>query len=420
MKVRLAYGMTGLEVNLPENVQVTVLEPRHVAGLADPRTVLRDALRHPIGTRPLRDLAQAYDRVGIVVSDMTRPVPNHLIVSALLAELGHVRPEQITLFIATGTHRPTTFAELNAMLGAEIVAGYRIVQSDALDRSKYTCVGTSSQGNDIWILSEFAQCDVRILTGLIEPHLFAGFSGGGKAVMPGLTATETILRNHKPMLIDHPCARYGITAGNPIWEEIREAAAMTKPSFLVNVALNREREITGVFAGEWQEAHDRGCSFVRDLALAPIPEPFDIVITSNAGYPLDLSLAQSVKGMSAAALAVKEGGSIIVAAECSDGLPDHGDHARLLRTAKDPRTLLEMLRHPGYLHMDMWGAQIQASICLRADVYFYSHNLSDDQIQAVWLKPCRSIEATLKMLLHKYGRRARVCVLPAGPCTIPR
>jgi len=212
---------------------------------------------------------------------------------------------------------------------------------------------------------------------------------------------------------------YGITAGNPIWEEIREAAAMTKPSFLVNVALNREREITGVFAGEWQGAHDRGCSFVRDLALAPIPEPFDIVITSNAGYPLDLSLAQSVKGMSAAALAVKEGGSVIVAAECSDGLPDHGDHARLLRAAKDANTLLEMLRHPGYLHMDIWGAQIQASICLRSDVYFYSHNLSDDQIRGVWLKPCRSVETTLQTLLHKYGQGARVCALPAGPWTIP-
>ncbi len=306
------------------------------------------------------------------------------------------------------------------MLGAQIMAGHRIVQNDALDRSKYTCVGTSSQGNDIWILSEFARCEVRILTGLIEPHLFAGFSGGGKAVMPGLAAAETILRNHQPRLIDHPRARYGITAGNPIWEEIREAAAMTQPSFLVNVALNREREITGVFAGEWQEAHDRGCSFVRDLALARVPEPFDIVITSNAGYPLDLSLAQSVKGMSAAALAVKEGGSIIVAAECSDGLPDHGDHARLLRAAKDAKTLLEMLRHPGYLHMDMWGAQIQASICSRSDVYFYSHNLSDDQIRGVWLKPCRSIEATLQTLLDKYGRVARVCILPAGPWTIPQ
>jgi len=194
---------------------------------------------------------------------------------------------------------------------------------------------------------------------------------------------------------------------------------MTKPGFLVNMALNRERAITGVFAGAWQGAHDRGCSFVRDLALAPIPEPFDIVITSNAGYPLDLSLAQSVKGMSAAALAVKEGGSVIVAAECSDGLPDHGDHARLLRAAKDANTLLEMLRHPGYLHMDIWGAQIQASICLRSDVYFYSHNLSDDQIRGVWLKPCRSVETTLQTLLHKYGQGARVCALPAGPWTIP-
>jgi nickel-dependent lactate racemase len=280
-------------------------------------------------------------------------------------------------------------------------------------------VGRASSGNDAWIHREFVESNVRILTGFIEPHLFAGFSGGGKAVMPGLALLETVMRNHGAGNLDSPQACWGITKGNPVWDEVREIAAMVRPTFLLNVALNSDKQITGVFAGDHDEAHAQGCAFVREKVMVPVDEPFDIVITTNSGYPLDLNLYQSIKGMSAASQVVREGGAIIVAADCWDGIPDHGEYGQMLLEAESLESLLETIRTPGFQRQDMWQCQIQALICLKADAYFYSHNLSDEQIEGALLKPCRDIEGTLSELLQKYGREARVCVLPEGPQTIP-
>ena len=194
---------------------------------------------------------------------------------------------------------------------------------------------------------------------------------------------------------------------------------MVQPTFLLNVTLNRDQQITGVFAGDFKEAHAQGCAFVKEKAMVPVPEPFDIVITSNSGYPLDLNLYQSVKGMSAASQIVKEGGSIIIAADCWDGIPDHGEYAQLLLEAESLESLLETIRAPGFQRQDMWEAQLQALICLKADVYFYTHNLSDEQIEDALLRPCRDIEATVAELLQKHGPGATICVLPEGPQTIP-
>lgn len=419
MRIELAYGKTGLAIDLPDGADVTVVEPKYVEGLPDPVGAVREALRQPIGSPSLRAAVKPSDSVGIVFSDITRPTPNHLIMPVLLGELDHADSGQIVLFNATGTHRPNTEAELRGMLGDEIVDGCRVVQNEAGDRDSHASVGRTSSGNDVWIQREFVACDVRILTGFIEPHLFAGFSGGGKAIMPGLALLETVMRNHSAANVENPLARWGITRGNPLWEEVREAAAMVRPTFLLNVTLNRDKEITGVFAGDWEEAHGRGCAFVKETAMVPVREPFDIVITSNSGYPLDLNLYQSVKGMSAAAQVVRVGGSIIVAADCWDGVPDHGEYARLLREAASLKSLLEMLRAPGFQRQDMWQAHIQALICQQADVHFYSHNLTDAQIEEALLRPCRDIGALVAELLRKYGSDATICVLPEGPQTIP-
>ena len=419
MKIKLAYGKMGLEINLPDDVSVTVVEPEYVDGLPDQAGAVRDALRHPIGSPPLKALVKPSDKVGIAFSDITRPTPNHLILPVLLGELDHVPNERIVLFNSTGTHRANTEAELRGMLGDEIVDRYRIVQNDASDRDSHVLVGRTTSGNDAWIHREFVECDVRIPSGFIEPHFFAGFSGGGKAIMPGLALLESVMRNHNAKNLDSPLARWGITHGNPVWEEIREVAAMVQPTFLLNVTLNRNQQITGVFAGDFEKAHAQGCAFVKEKAMAPVQEPYDIVIGSNSGYPLDLNLYQSVKGMSAAAQIVKEGGSIIIAADCWDGIPDHGEYAQLLLEAKSLESLLETIRAPGFQRQDVWEAHIQALICLKADVYFYSHNLSDEQIEGALLRPCRDIEATIAELLQKHGPGATICVLPEGPQTIP-
>lgn len=419
MRVRLAYGKEGLEVDLPDHAEVAVLEPKHVEGFPDPPNAVHNALREPVGSPPLKDLVKPADRVGIIFSDITRPTPYPLILPVLLGELNHLPDEQIVLFNATGTHRANTEAELCEMLGKDIIGKYRIIQNDATDRDSHMKVGTTTRGNDIWIHRELIDCDIRIPTGFIEPHLFAGFSGGGKAIMPGMALLETVERNHSAKHIDDPMARWGITRGNPVWEEIRQAGEMVSPTFLLNVTLNREKRITGVFAGDLGEAYGQGCASVKETAMVPVAEPFDIVITSNSGYPLDLNVYQAVKGMSAASQVVKEGRSIIVAADCWDGIPDHGAYGQLLAEANSPASLLGKIRRRGFHMQDMWQAQIHALISLKAEVYLYTHNLKDEQIEGALLKPCHKIEATVADLLTQYGPGARICVLPEGPQTIP-
>jgi nickel-dependent lactate racemase len=419
MQYRLAYGKSGLSIDLPDRLRVTVVQPRHVLGLLNQTGEVREALDNPIGSPPLRELVKASDRVGIVFSDITRPTPNALLLPVLLEALDHVPDDNIILFNATGTHRFNTEAELRGMLGNGLVDRHLIVQNDAADAESHAVVGTTASGNEVAILREFLECDVKILTGFIEPHFFAGFSGGGKAVMPGLASLDTVMRNHSARNIDHPQARWGVTRGNPIWEEAHEAAGMVSPTFLLNVTLNRDKEITCVFAGDFTEAHAQGCEFVREQAMVPVDAPFDIVIGTNSGYPLDLNLYQSVKGMSAAAQVVKPGGTIIIAAECWDGIPNHGEYCRLLQGAESLESLLAAIRTPGFACRDMWQAQVQALVCGQADVYLHTRHLTPEQITRALLKPCASIEQTVAQLLEKYGDDATICILPEGPQTVP-
>jgi lactate racemase len=418
MRIQLAYGKSGLPIDLPDDSDVTLIEPRYVPALPDPAGALAQALRAPIEAPPLRQAARPDHKVGIIFSDITRATPHHLILPAVLAELGHVPQEQITLFDALGTHRRNTDLELRGMLGDALVEGYRIVQNDAFDPATQVHLGSTSFGHEIWINAELAACDVKILTGFIEPHLFAGFSGGGKAIMPGMGGLRMILGNHDAKNIGHPKATWGVTWGNPIWEEVREVAQRVGGAYLVNVALNRDGGITGVFAGDLDAAHAAGCEFVRQTAMVAAAHPYDIVITTNSGYPLDLNLYQSVKGMKAAGQIVRPGGAIIIAAECWDGIPDHGRYGEMLRQARSPQELLDRIQAPGFLEQDQWQAQIQAMIQLKAEVYVYSDHLSDEQIREALLLPCRDIPGTVAALRRRFGEGATIAVMPEGPQTI--
>lgn len=417
MKARLAYGKRGLWVDLPDR-NVTVVEPRYIPGLPDEAGAIRVALRAPIGTPPLREMVRASDTVAIVFSDLTRPQPRDRMLPVLLDEIDHVPRSNIVLINALGTHRPNTRDELVAMLGQDIVEGYRIVQHDAWARD-LVYLGRTSYGHEVSVNADYMRADVRILTGFIEPHFFAGFSGGPKAILPGIADAGAVLGNHDARMIGDPRATWGVTAGNPVWEEMREAALMAAPTFLLNVTLNRDKQITGVFAGDMLQAHTLGAKFAAEAALVPVPRPFDIVITSNSGYPLDLNLYQAVKGMSAAAQVVKPGGAIIIAAECWDGIPDHGEFKRLLQMASTPAELLRILASFAQPVQDQWEAQIQAQVQMKADVYVKSDYLDADTLRSVMLHPCESIEATVARLLERYGPEAAICVLPEGPMTIP-
>ena len=419
MRVTLAYGKTGLEIDLPDRLNVTVVEPKYVPALPNQKAALKQALLDPIGSPPLRDLVKAEDRIGIVFCDITRPAPSHLMIPAILEELAHVPRQNITLFNALGTHRPNTQEELRGMLRDELVDNYRIVQNNAFDQATQVHLGITQRGHEIWLNREFVESDAKILTGFIEPHFFAGFSGGGKMVMPGMAGQRTVLGNHDAGMIADPQATWGGTRGNPIWEEIREVALRVNPTFMLHVTLNRDKEITGIFGGDLDAAHAAGCAFVKKTAMVPVPQPFDIVITTNSGYPLDLNLYQSVKGMSAAAQVVRERGAIIVAADCWDGVPEHGLYGQLLREADSPRALLDTIHTPGFLKQDQWQAQIQAQIQIKADVYVRTDNLTHEQIEMALFKPSPRVEDTLNLLLDRYGPDARICVLPEGPQTIP-
>jgi nickel-dependent lactate racemase len=419
VKIRLDYGKSDLEIHLPDNLNIDVLESRYIQGLPEPSIAIEEALRNPVASGPLREIVGASDRVCIVVNDITRATPYDIILPSLLGQLNHIDEKQITLLAACGTHRENTYDELCSTLGRNVVDKYRIVQNNANDRDSHAFVGKTNSGNDVWLHKEYLDCDLRILTGFIEPHFFAGFSGGGKACLPGMALLDTILKNHCPQNIDHPKASWGITQGNPVWEEIQEAVEMCGPSFLVNVSMNRDKKITGVFAGDTRQAHERGCAFVRENAMLPVRAPYDIVITSNSGYPLDLNLYQSVKGMSAGVQIVKDKGAIIIAADCWDGIPDHGEFKRLLFEADSPSSLLKHIRTQSVLLQDTWQAQILARICEKSDVYLFSSSLSDDEITKSMLNPCRDIRGTVESLIASYGTDASFCVLPEGPLTIP-
>lgn len=418
MRVKLAYGREGLWVDLPDR-NVTVVEPRFVDGLADEEAGIVQALRHPLGSPPLQDLFGPDDTIALVFSDMTRPTPNNRLLPPLLAELADVPRHRITLINGTGLHRASTEEELRGMLGDDIVDGYSILQHDGRDREGLVQLGATRFGHEISVNRAYAQATVKILTGFIEPHLFAGFSGGPKAVLPGVAGAYTVLQNHGADMLDHSNATWGVTLGNPVWEEMLEVALKTAPTFLLNVTLNRDRAITAVYAGDLQVAHRAGIDAVRRTAMVEVDTFFDVVITSNSGYPLDLNLYQAVKGMSAAAQIVRQGGSIIVAAECWDGIPEHGEYKNIVHSAGSLENLRQVLRQPGFLKIDQWEAQLQAQIQARADVYVKSGYLSDEDVRGMLFYPCREIEETLAELLARYGPDARICVLPDGPQTIP-
>ncbi len=418
MKINLAYGRKGIQINLPDHLNVDVIEPRYVKGLPNQQDAVWEALTDPIGHTPLQELVKPDQRVAIIFSDITRATPYQILVPALLKSLEKVPKQNITFFCATGTHRPVTRKELCAILGKEIVNNYKIVQNDATQREQFQYVGTTKAGNKILLNKEILAYDLRILTGFIEPHFFAGFSGGGKALMPGMAHVDSIRFNHSIRMLENPKSRWGITQGNPLWEDVMEASEFADPLFLLNITLNRNKEITGVFAGALREAHKQGCLFVKETAMVPLAQPYDIVVTSNSGYPLDLNIYQSVKGMSAAEQVVKKGGTIVIAAECWDGIPSGSDYDKILTSAGSVPALMDFVRKNETMYKDTWQVYFQAMIQEKSDVYLHS-TLENSTVERALLKPTGNLDSLLLKLIQHHGKKSRICVLPEGPHTIP-
>jgi lactate racemase len=417
MRVQLQYGVGVLEVDLPSN-HVSVITPRFVAGLPDERAAFEHAVRHPIDCPPLREVVRPGDRVAIVIPDITRPLPTDRLLPWVLEEIAHVPLERVVIVNGTGSHRANTPGELRGMVGDDIFRRVRIVNHDAHDPATLALAGRGEDGRSVWMCRAYVEADRRIVLGLIEPHFMAGFSGGYKGVFPALADINAIMRYHDAQMIGDPGSTWGAIDRNPTQRRIRHDGALLPLDFCVNVTVNRARALTGMFCGEVLAAHDAGCAFSRETAMVACERPFPIVVTSNSGYPLDQNLYQAVKGMSAAAQIVGQGGLIVAASRCNDGFPSHGNFRSLLLEHASPRALLDTITAPGFLVFDQWEAQLLALIQLKARVGLYSE-IPPAEVRAAHLEPVADIARTVGEELRRMAAGAPVAVLPEGPMTIP-
>jgi len=417
MQVTLAYGREGLDVEVPEGS--LVVGPSPTTPVADEDEAVRRALRSPWSGRPLGELVGGGDQVVVVFPDITRPMPNTTVLPPLLAELARAGagPERVELLCATGTHRPATPAELADLVGRDIVERYRIHQHRS-DDGDHVSVG-QVDGVPILLNRRYVAADCRILTGFVEPHFFAGWSGGPKGTCPGLAATSTIMEAHSPARIADARSTWLTTTGNPVHDFVRAATDLCPPDLSVDVTIDDQRRLTGVFAGPLPDGHRAACAAAARAVTRSVPGRFDVVLTTNGGYPLDRNLYQSVKGLAAAERVVADGGIIVMAAACTDGVPGDGAFARILESAS---SLEELARPVGPAQVDGWQSQVLARVLARADVWFHSDGLSDRSIRSARMRPVADLAAGLEEALaagagHP-GRPARLCVLPRGPLTV--
>ena len=413
MLVELAYGTEGRQVEVPDDA--TVIEPLDLPGLADQQGAVRRALEGPLAGPSLPELVAGAHRVVVVFPDLTRPMPNRTVLPPLLAllERSGVPDEAVTLLCATGTHRQATPSEMRELVGREIVDRYTIVDHDS-EGGDHIEVGRV-EGTPIRLQRDYVGADVRIITGFVEPHFFAGFSGGPKAVCPGIAATETILEAHHPRRIADAASTFVTRQGNPVHDFVRAAVALAPPHLSLDVAINRDRQVTAIFAGPLEATHDAACAFVESSAVHGVASPFDVVVSTNGGHPLDRNLYQAVKGMAAAERIVRQGGIIVMAAACSDGIPGHGGFAGVLSRARTVGELVDAAEGP---ELDRWQAQVLGRVLQRAQVWLFSEGMTDQMTTDAFLVPVHDLSTVVDDALAALGGAGTVAVLPLGPLTV--
>jgi nickel-dependent lactate racemase len=416
MRVKLEYGRSGLEVEVPDKHVVRTLAYKDAPPLADPAGAIRQSLARPIGTPPLAELSRGRRDACVVICDITRPVPNQAILTELLATLEQsgIPHDRITILIATGLHRPNLGDELIEMVGPQIAANYRIENHHGKVLSEHTCLGYSPRGVPIWIDSRYVQADLKITIGLIEPHLMAGYSGGRKLICPGIAALETVKVWHGPDFLEHPNADCGILDGNPVHEENTWIARRAGCDFIVNVVIDAQRRILKVVAGDMEQAFLEGVDFVRGVVRDTVSEPVDVVVTSSAGYPLDTTFYQAVKGMTGALPIVKQGGTIILAASLSEGIGSP-EFQRLFTENPSLEVFVERILGKDYFVMDQWQLEELAKVRRKCKVKVVSDGLSAQTLNGLFVESATSVEQALADSLAEYGPQARVAVIPKGP-----
>jgi nickel-dependent lactate racemase len=415
MRIELAFGKTGLPVDLPEGYQYRVLEARSAKPLADASAAIEEALDRPIASPPMGELARGKSTAAISVCDITRPAPNRQTLPPVLRRLeaAGVTRDGITILIATGLHRPATDPEIREICGEEIAARYRVVNHHARELSEHRYLGETASGTPVYIDERFVSADLHITLGFVEPHLMLGYSGARKLVAPGLAAQETIKVLHSPKFMRDARACEGSIDDNPLHRELLEIAGMARHDFILDVALARTREIAGVFAGHPVEAHRRGVEFVSRVMLEQIDGPVDAVITTAAGYPLDLTYYQAIKGITAAQHIVKRGGRILLVAACEEG-SGAPEFTRMVAEHRSDKAFMDAIVDRPVV-VDQWQLEKLGLVTAKAEVLFYVPGLPREYHDALWGRSYRSADEAVKALMQGLPSNAKVAVIPEGP-----
>lgn len=431
MNVTLDYGKTGLPVTLPaDRLVAPPLAIKDAPPLADPAAALDASLRSPIGTAPLAELAKGKATACVLICDITRPVPNEFLLTPVLRTLEEagIPRAGITILIATGLHRPNVGDELVELVGERIATTYRCENHDGKATAEHTYLGTTEMGVPVWIDTRYVTADLKITIGLIEPHLMAGYSGGRKLICPGIAGLETVSRWHAPKFLEHPKADYGVTAGNPVHEENTRIALMAGCDFIVNVCIDGKRRVTWLGAGDMIAAWEQGVAFCRDVVTATVPRPADVVVTSCAGYPLDTTWYQAVKGLTGALAIVKPGGTIVLAASLTEGLGSP-EFQHLLKEYREtgrystpgPKTANGVGRsiHADHCEMDEWQLVMLQKVVGHCRVKVVAHGLPPEVLRDCNVETAATVEDAVAEALTAYGPHATLAVIPKGPYVMP-
>jgi nickel-dependent lactate racemase len=420
MRIHLDYGRSGLEVDLPDDRVVGPLAIRPAAPLPDPEAAVRRALEAPTGSRPLAELARGRRSACVLVCDITRPVPNRLLLPPLLRTLedAGIQRGDILLLIATGLHRPNEGAELEELLGPDIARAYRVENHHGKVLAEHDYLGTTPAGVPVWLDSRYLRAELKITTGLIEPHLMAGYSGGRKVICPGIAALETVRVWHGPRFLEHPRADCGLLEGNPVHEENTRIALMAGCDFIVNVCIDGLRRVTWVGAGDMIAAWQEGVRLIEQVVRVPVDAPCDVVVTTAAGHPLDATWYQAVKGLTGALPIVKQGGTIVLAAGLGEGVGSP-EFQRVLAENPDLEFFRQRILGGTYFVMDQWQLQELAKVVRHCRVKVVSDGLPAETVRRCHAEPAATVEQAVADSLAEYGPAARVAVIPKGPYVLP-
>jgi lactate racemase len=416
---KVPYGKGEIEIKIPKKNYLATVMPQYRPGLKDESAEIRKALANPIGTKKLSEIARGKKSVVIVVNDSTRPTATYKLLPGLFAELREagIRDEQIFFMVATGTHRDTTKEEMEASLGKDVVARFRVINHHCKDDAIMVDLGKTRHGVPVLINRLFLEAEVKILTASIAPHQSAGFSGGRKSVLPGLASIATLKHHHGPLgRSEKPCM--GWVEGNKFHESALEAARMAKADFILNTVQNHRKEITGVVAGDVEKAWLEGVRLSREIFEVKVPNPVEIVIATPGGYPKDIDLYQAQKAMASAEALVKEGGTVILPAECKDGTGSPGFY-EWMAAATCPQDVIDRFNREGY-SLGSSKAWLYSRCLKRSEVIVVTNCINDETLQKMFTKRTDTVDQAIAMALAKHGEKAQIILMRNGSDVIPR